>query len=176
MLISFFRYLKGYVRIRLQGYSPERFLNLCRARDIEIWDLKSCGLTYEMNLGLRDFRKLKPLRKKARAHVVILERHGLPFFLYRNRNRKMFPAGILLCIAAGLPHVILYIPAGCWLLKRICAMPAGGEWRGRQWRDGKGMFYRYLLVWLAGAVVFLAGAFLESYVNPLFLKTALAVI
>ena len=38
------------------------------------------------------------------------------------------------------------------------------------------MFYRYLLVWLAGAVVFLAGAFLESYVNPLFLKTALAVI
>ena len=48
--------------------------------------------------------------------------------------------------------------------------------RGRQWRDGKGMFYRYLLVWLAGAVVFLAGAFLESYVNPLFLKTALAVI
>lgn len=29
MLISFFRYLKGYVRIRLSGYSPERFLNLC---------------------------------------------------------------------------------------------------------------------------------------------------
>ena len=108
MLISFFRYLKGYVRIRLQGYSPERFLNLCRARDIEIWDLKSCGLTYEMNLGLRDFRKLKPLRKKARAHVVILERHGLPFFLYRNRNRKMFPAGILLC-AVFLYVMSLYI-------------------------------------------------------------------
>ena len=108
MLISFFRYLKGYVRIRLQGYSPERFLNLCRAREIEIWDLKSCGLTYEMNLGLRDFRKLKPLRKKARAHVVILERHGLPFFLYRNRNRKMFPAGILLC-AIFLYVMSLYI-------------------------------------------------------------------
>ena len=109
MLISFFRYLKGYVRIRLQGYSPERFLNLCRARDIEIWDLKSCGLTYEMNLGLRDFRKLKPLRRKARAHVVILERHGLPFFLYRNQNRKMFPGGNpALC---GLPvcHVPVYL-------------------------------------------------------------------
>ena len=97
MLISWFRWLGGYVRIRLRGYSPERFLNLCRARNIEIWELKSSGLSYEMNVSIRDFRKLKPLRKKARAHVEILERHGLPFFLYRNRSRKMFPAGILLC-------------------------------------------------------------------------------
>ena len=108
MLISFFRYLKGYVRIRLSGYSPERFLNLCKARNIEIWDLRSSGLTYEMNLSVRDFRKLKPLRKKARAHVVITERHGLPFFLYHNRNRKMFPAGVLLC-AAFLYIMSLYI-------------------------------------------------------------------
>ena len=99
MLTAFFRYLKGYVRVRLKGYSPERFLNLCRARSIEIWDLRSSGLTYEMNLGIRDFQKLKPLRKKARAHVEIIERHGLPFFLHRNRNRKMFPVGILLCVA-----------------------------------------------------------------------------
>ncbi len=99
MLISFFRWVAGYVRVRLRGYSPERFLNLCRARNIRIWDLKSCGLTYEMNLSIRDFRKLKPLRKKARAHVEITERHGLPFFLYRNRNRKMFPVGVLLCTA-----------------------------------------------------------------------------
>ena len=108
MLISFFRYLRGYVRIRLEGYSPERFLNLCKVRGIEIWDLKSSGLTYEMNLSIRDFRKLKSLRKKARAHVVITERHGLPFFLYRNRNRKMFPVGIVLC-AAFLYVMSLYI-------------------------------------------------------------------
>ena len=97
MLISWFRWLGGYVRIRLRGYSPERFLNLCRARNIEVWQLESSGLAYEMDVSIRDFRKLKPLRKKARAHVEILERHGLPFFLYRNRSRKMFPAGILLC-------------------------------------------------------------------------------
>ena len=108
MLISFFRYLRGYVRIRLGGYSPERFLNLCKVRGIEIWDLKSSGLTYEMNLSIRDFRKLRLLRKKARAHVVITERHGLPFFLYRHRNRKMFPVGILLC-AAFLYVMSLYI-------------------------------------------------------------------
>lgn len=98
-MISFFRYLKGYVRIRLKGYSPERFLNLCKAHHLEIWDLQNKGLYYEMNVSVRDFRKLKPLRKKARARIQVIERHGLPFFLYRNRYRKMFPVGILLCVS-----------------------------------------------------------------------------
>ena len=99
MLISFFRYLQGYVRVRLTGYSPERFLNLCKAHGIEIWDLQIHGLNYDMNVSIRDFRRLKPFRKKSRARLHILERHGLPFFLHRYRNRKMFPVGILLCIA-----------------------------------------------------------------------------
>ena len=97
MLISFFRFLKGYVRIRLNGYSPERFLNLCRTKQIVIWDLQSSGVTYEMNLSIQDFRKLRPLRKKARAHIEVTGRYGFPFFLYRYRDRKMFPAGVLLC-------------------------------------------------------------------------------
>ena len=99
MLTSFFRYLYGYVRVRLTGYSPERFLNLCKAHEIEIWDLQNNGGYYEMNLSIRDFRRLRPLRRKARAHLLVTERHGLPFFLHQYRNRKMFAVGILLCIA-----------------------------------------------------------------------------
>ncbi|GFI12390.1 hypothetical protein IMSAGC007_04874 [Lachnospiraceae bacterium] len=99
MLTSFFRYLYGYVRVRLTGYSPERFLNLCKAHHIEIWDLQNQGGCYEMNVSIRDFRRLKPLRRKTKAHLLVTERQGLPFFLHRYRNRKMFVAGILLCIA-----------------------------------------------------------------------------
>ena len=58
-MISFFRYLKGYVRVRLTGYSPERFLNLCKSRHVEIWELQNNGFYYEMNVSIRDFRKLK---------------------------------------------------------------------------------------------------------------------
>lgn len=103
MLIWLFRYLKGFVRIRVRGYSPERFLNLCKARHILIWDLQNVENEYEMNLSIRDFRKIKPLVKKARAHVTVTERHGLPFFLHRNRKRKMFPVGMLACC------VLLYV-------------------------------------------------------------------
>ncbi len=99
MLTSFFRYLYGYVRVRLTGYSPERFLNLCKGHHIEIWDLQNSGGYYEMNVSIRDFRRLKPLRRKTRAHLLVTERHGLPFFLHHYRNRKMFVVGILLCIS-----------------------------------------------------------------------------
>ena len=34
----------GYVRVRIYGEQTERFLNLCRAREIRISDLRSCLL------------------------------------------------------------------------------------------------------------------------------------
>lgn len=86
---------------------------------------------------------------------------------------KMGAQGILLCVASGLPHFVLYVPAGCWLLKKICEMSGSREVKLRQWNNNRRIFYSYLLVWLIGAVLFFAGAFLESYVNPLFLKTFL---
>ena len=50
-------YLKGYVRIRITGYSPERFLNACRYKNIYIWDLKRVCGSYEMNLTTERDRK-----------------------------------------------------------------------------------------------------------------------
>lgn len=97
MLLSVIRYLKGYVRIRFQGYSPERFLNLCSHHQIFIWGLNPSGNAYEMCVSLPDFRKLKPLLKKTKTRLSVLEKKGLPFFFYRNRKRKMYFAGGLIC-------------------------------------------------------------------------------
>ena len=60
MIQSLFRYLKGYVKIRITGYSPERFLNMCCFHGIRIWELKSVGNAYEMYISLAGFRKLRP--------------------------------------------------------------------------------------------------------------------
>lgn len=83
---------------------------------------------------------------------------------------KMGLSGILLCIAGGLPHFILYVPAGCWILKRICEMSGKRDGKLRQWNSGKKQLFSYLFVAVLGILVFFAGAFLESYVNPFFLK------
>lgn len=103
MLTNLLKFLKGYVVIRLSGYSPERFLNLCSHHHIILWGLRSVGTEYEMCISISGFRKLRPLVHKTRTKVVILERHGLPFMLYRYRNRKLFAGGAL------LGTVLLYV-------------------------------------------------------------------
>ena len=83
MLTRLLKFLKGYVVIRLSGYSPERFLNLCSHHHIILWGLRSVGTDYEMCISISGFRRLRPLVHKTRTRAVILERHGLPFVLYR---------------------------------------------------------------------------------------------
>lgn len=83
---------------------------------------------------------------------------------------KMGLMGIVLCIAAGLPHFILYVPGGYWILRKICEMSGGQERKLRQWGNGKKQLFSYFAVGIFGILVLFAGAFLESYVNPFFLK------
>lgn len=104
MLTNLLKFLKGYVVIRLSGYSPERFLNLCSHHKIVLWGLRSVGADYEMCVSIHGFLKLRPLVRKTRTKIVILERHGLPFWLHRYRSRKLFLGGALL--AASLLYVL----------------------------------------------------------------------
>lgn len=98
MLIAFIQYLSGYVTIRIEGYSPERFLNLCSHHNIYLWNLRPSGHAYEMCISVGGFRKLRPIIKKTGTKVVIKERRGFPFFLHKYRKRKIFFCGIFLCM------------------------------------------------------------------------------
>ncbi len=97
MLIDKLKYLQGYVKIRLSGYAPERFLNLCSNHDILIWNLEYEEDHYVFCISVRGLKRLKPILKKTRTTFVILERVGLPFVMRRYRKRKLFFAGIFLC-------------------------------------------------------------------------------
>lgn len=103
MLTSVLKFLKGYVVVHLSGYSPERFLNLCSHHKIVLWGLTSTGTEYEMCMSIAAFRKVRPLVRKTQTKVVILERHGLPFLLWKYRRRKLFAAGAFFCV------VLLYV-------------------------------------------------------------------
>lgn len=98
MFVALLHFLQGYLKIRVTGYSPERFLNLCKNKKIAIWGLESFHNAYDMYLTVSGFRKLKPILKKTQTKVSILERFGLPFFFHRYRKRKFFFAGIAACI------------------------------------------------------------------------------
>ena len=61
------RFLRGYVKIRIKGYSPERFLNLCSHHQIDIWGLQPCKNSYEMYVKLEGF-SVNPSDREKNAH------------------------------------------------------------------------------------------------------------
>ena len=83
------RFLRGYVKIRIKGYSPERFLNLCSHHQIDIWGLQPCKNSYEMYVKLKDFRKIRPIVRKTRTKVILVERFGMPFFNHKVSEQNM---------------------------------------------------------------------------------------
>lgn len=104
MLIRLLKYLRGYVKIKIEGYSPERLLNLCNANQMLVWGIEKKGQTFELYVGIREFKRLRPFARKTSTKITILEKHGLPFFLHRFRKRKMFFVGMILCLSCI--HVI----------------------------------------------------------------------
>ncbi|MBR1852352.1 MAG: sporulation protein YqfD [Lachnospiraceae bacterium] len=93
------KYIKGYLRIRVSGFSPERFMNLCSNKDILLWDIVREKDSYCMCVSLQSFYRLKAVVKKTRTKVVILERKGLPFLLPFVQKRSVFVCGLVFAIA-----------------------------------------------------------------------------
>lgn len=96
MFLSILKFAKGFVRVRLSGYAPERFFNLCGNHDILIWNLEYCEDAYEFCISVEAFRKLKPIVRKTKTKLTILKRYGFPFWIHRYRKRKLFFFGIVL--------------------------------------------------------------------------------
>ena len=97
-MLEFLKYIRGYLRIRVYGFSPERFMNLCSNKDILLWDIERAGDGYVMCISLRSFYKLKNIARKTGTRVVIQERCGLPFFVPVMRKRWVFLAGLLMAV------------------------------------------------------------------------------
>jgi len=98
MLQSLFRYIKGTIRIRIRGYSLERFINLCKYKNIEMWGLIPNQQSYLLYMYAKDFRRIKPFLRKTKTKVTIEEREGLPFFFYSYKKRLCFWMGFFISL------------------------------------------------------------------------------
>lgn len=100
MLIKIiFSLIIGYVRISIEGYYIERFINICRNRKIIIWNLKREGdIKINLNISINDFRKIGLIAKKTKCRVKIIKKRGIPFVFNKYKKRKLFFAFLLIMI------------------------------------------------------------------------------
>ena len=99
-MLSIMRFLRGYVRVYLTGFSPERFMNLCNNHGLELWDVEPEGEGYEFYMYVNGFLNCKEFLRKTKTRVVIRNKLGLPFLLFRYRKRKLFFVGLTGCFLA----------------------------------------------------------------------------
>ena len=91
------RLLFGYVRIEVEGYYIERFINICTNNKILIWNLKrEKGVKLYLSIGVNDFKKLSAIARKTNCKIKILRKKGIPFLLNRYKKRKIFAIFLIL--------------------------------------------------------------------------------
>ena len=80
----------GGVKARMRGYHKERFFNIAAQRKLMVCEIseetKEEGITFWTTI--KDFKRMKPVARKAGVRLRIGGKYGLPFFLYRNRSYK----------------------------------------------------------------------------------------
>ncbi|WP_337399953.1 sporulation protein YqfD [Congzhengia sp.] len=96
---ALFSYFRGYLVITVTGNFTERFLNVCTAQNILLWDItRISGRTIRCKISVRAFKKLPKIAYNTGVNVKINARHGFPFILQQYRRRKIMLAGIFIFI------------------------------------------------------------------------------
>lgn len=99
MVSQIWNYLRGYVIIRVYGFSTERFLNLLSVKDLYVWNVKRSGRVVSCFVRLSSLEDVKKYAEKTGCSVEVLKEGGLSFKLKRLKGRQLFAIGSVMFAA-----------------------------------------------------------------------------
>ena len=99
MLFSLFHFLSGYCRVVLSGMNQERFLNLCAAKQILLWNIKKEGKHYIFYISRGGYKELQEISEKTGSTFRCIQKKGIPYLFCRYKKRKCFALALLFCTA-----------------------------------------------------------------------------
>lgn len=90
-----YMFFAGYVYVSVEGFFIERFINICRNKNIILQDLHRENNAYiKFKLLKSDFKEVRHIAKKSKCKVKIEKKKGIPFFINRYRKRKVFAVAV----------------------------------------------------------------------------------
>lgn len=94
LILRLWNYFRGYVIIRIEGLSLERFINMCIAKGIYLWDIQRLDYTtMEAKVGVKGFKGMRRLARRSGCKIHISKKHGYPFRAHKLKKRKMLLMG-----------------------------------------------------------------------------------
>ncbi len=110
-------YINGYLKVEIEGYYIERFINTCMKNGIFLWGIVRKKQTLvQAKIGVQDIEKAEDIAKEHNCRVEIKRQRGLPFLIERYKKRKIFFIMLFIVIALifGLSRFIWNIEVvGC---------------------------------------------------------------
>ncbi len=84
-------YILGYLNIEIEGAFVERFINICKNKNIFLWNTKmKDGIRVYTNISIKDFKRIKHISKKTNTRIKIIKKCGMPFLIHKYKKRKIF--------------------------------------------------------------------------------------
>ena len=77
MLFSLFHFLSGYCRVVLSGMNQERFLNLCAAKQILLWNIKKEGKHYIFYISRGGYKELQEISEKTGSTFRCIQKESV---------------------------------------------------------------------------------------------------
>lgn len=93
MISKILNYVSGTVTIKISGAMPEKFINLCMIEKINLLHITKKKDDFIVCIRLYDFFSLRPLVRKSKIRIQVLEYAGLPFLTKKIKHRKMLVVG-----------------------------------------------------------------------------------
>jgi len=111
IIIKIWNYIAGYLVVRVRGIGLEKFINLCSAENIYLWDVIRIQNTLQVKMSLHHFKRIRSIARKTKCRIYIETKRGLPFVFIKLKKRKLLMLGgiLFLVILYVLSSMIWYI-------------------------------------------------------------------
>lgn len=84
-------YIKGYIKIEIEGYYIERFINTCMKNGIFLWGItRKKGSIVQAKVGAIDFKEAVNVAREHNCIIKIKSKRGVPFLIKKYQKRKVF--------------------------------------------------------------------------------------
>lgn len=115
-VVNFINRMLGIVKISIEGFFIEKFINICTYRKIKLNNIKRLnGCILEAEVNISDFRKLHQICRKTKCRLKILDKKGIPFLLHRYRKRKVAIFALIIIIVS-----VIYANCLIWKIDISC--------------------------------------------------------
>ncbi len=98
-MIRLWRYLAGYLIIKISGENAEQILNCAAKNRISIWNLKCKNGFITGNIAAKDFKKLYIFKHGIKGKIHIVKKCGMVFKTKKHSQRLGIVVGVFLFFA-----------------------------------------------------------------------------